>query len=117
MTVLMKRSMFESFCCRRDSSALSGLAWSFDEHLLPQRMYHHRTSPIASQVHAMTRAVYNFASTDLGPGRNKKGKSKACVPIQDGDSVDHITHKGQTYRVGDYIHLMNPDDSRKPTVG
>lgn len=64
----------------------------------------------------MTRAKYNFASTDLGPGGNKKGKSKACVPIQDSDSAERVTHKGQTYRVGDYIHLVNPDDPRKPIV-
>src|SRR5258708_14896758 len=109
--------MAESFCCRHAISALSGLGLSSDGYVLLQRMYHHLTSPIASQAPAMTRAVHNFASTDLGPGRKKKGKSKTRVPIQDVDSVDHITYKGQTYRDGDYIHLMNPDDPRKPTVG
>ncbi|KAF8338318.1 uncharacterized protein EI90DRAFT_2572270 [Cantharellus anzutake] len=84
--------------------------------LLLQRMYHHLTSSIASRVPAMTRAAYNFSSTDSGPGR-KKGKSKAHPFIQDEDPIERVTHKGQTYQCGDYVHLMNPDDARKPIVG
>jgi chromatin structure-remodeling complex subunit RSC1/2 len=26
-------------------------------------------------------------------------------------------HKGQAYRVGDYIHLINPDDATRPIIG
>ncbi|KAI5842538.1 Bromodomain-containing protein, partial [Morchella snyderi] len=31
--------------------------------------------------------------------------------------LDHIPHKGENYRVGDWIHIINPNDPNKPTVG
>lgn len=31
--------------------------------------------------------------------------------------LDRIDHRGETYHVGDWVHLVNPNDPAKPTVG
>lgn len=31
--------------------------------------------------------------------------------------LDHIEHRGETYHVGDWVHLVNPNDPAKPTIG
>lgn len=31
--------------------------------------------------------------------------------------MNELAFKGWTYRVGQYVHLMNPDDAKKPIVG
>lgn len=31
--------------------------------------------------------------------------------------LDSVEHRGETYRVGDWVHISNPNDPAKPTVG
>ncbi|KAF8250199.1 hypothetical protein K440DRAFT_542050 [Wilcoxina mikolae CBS 423.85] len=47
-----------------------------------------------------------LAGGDEGAGHNKNMR----IPL------DKIEHKGDTYRVGDWIHIVNPNDPNKPTV-
>lgn len=50
--------------------------------------------------------------SDIAAGDDGGGGSKQTrLPL------DHIDHKGETYRVGDWIHIINPNDPNKPTVG
>jgi chromatin structure-remodeling complex subunit RSC1/2 len=66
----------------------------------------------------MTRAGYNFASISVGPGNERAAAvAYAIIGSGDRDFVDQISYKGSSYRIGDYVHLTNPDDASKPIVG
>lgn len=65
----------------------------------------------------MTRAGYNFASISAGPGNGRAMVAHAIIDSRDRDFVDYIPYKGSSYRIGDYVHLTNPDDASKPIVG
>lgn len=67
----------------------------------------------------MTRAGFNFASISSGPGNDDLSSSPTSPTIEtrDREFVDSASYKGSTYRVGDHVHLINPDDASKPIVG
>ena len=81
-------------------------------------MWQHLTSASPNAVPAMTRAGHNFASISAGPGNGRAlTVASAVIDSRDRDFVDQISYKGSLYRIGDYVHLANPDDTSKPIVG
>jgi chromatin structure-remodeling complex subunit RSC1/2 len=87
-------------------------------------MYQHLTSSALNAVPAMTRASFNFSSVSAGPGNDDPAKLKLLEAApsarsnnKDRDSLDTVTYKGSDYQLGDYVHLVNPDDASKPIVG
>lgn len=64
----------------------------------------------------MTRARSNFASLSAGPG-NGLASTSTVIQTQERDFVEQAHYKGCTYRIGDYVHLVNPDDATKPIIG
>ncbi len=39
------------------------------------------------------------------------------VASKDRQFTAEARHKGMTYRMGDYVHLINPDDPSRPIIG
>ncbi|EJT98987.1 hypothetical protein DACRYDRAFT_110317 [Dacryopinax primogenitus] len=89
--------------------------------ILLQRMYHQLTAPDASSS-----TGNNFASVAAGPGNakplrsaestNEDGVTSFRISSKERQFTDSASFKGQIYRVGDYVHLMNPDDPAKPII-
>ncbi|KAG8903528.1 hypothetical protein FRB99_003159 [Tulasnella sp. 403] len=95
--------------------------------LVLQRMYHGLTSTSSNAGKALTRtAIHNFSSVPAGPGYAKPLHSATSTSedavttyrIQNKDRtfIDEITFKGMSFRSGDYVHLMNPNDPARPIV-
>nr|ODN83896.1 hypothetical protein L203_05296 [Cryptococcus depauperatus CBS 7841] len=107
--------------------------------LVLQRLYNALTSPIplslpSSGIPAPSTTF--FASIPAGPGNarslheaNQEIKAGAVeeqvghgittfrVGTKDRIFTEEARHKGQSFRLGDYVHLINPDDATKPIVG
>ncbi|KZT58557.1 hypothetical protein CALCODRAFT_494860 [Calocera cornea HHB12733] len=89
--------------------------------ILLQRMYQQLTSPDASNS-----SGNNFASVAAGPGNakplrsaestNEDGVTSFRISSKERQFTESASFKGQIYRVGDYVHLMNPDDPAKPII-
>jgi hypothetical protein len=39
------------------------------------------------------------------------------IPSKDRDFTEKAVYKGCAYQIGDYVHLINPDDASRPIVG
>ncbi|CAO1614912.1 unnamed protein product [Sympodiomycopsis kandeliae] len=64
-------------------------------------------------------ASHNFASVPFGPGEATRGQASDLTtrPVIRGKTYyTHAHHKGYTFRVGDWVHLMNATDPGKPIV-
>ncbi|WWC92384.1 uncharacterized protein L201_007341 [Kwoniella dendrophila CBS 6074] len=77
-----------------------------------------------------------FASLPAGPG-NARSMHETAQDLKAGASEDQVgfgittfrvgtkdrqfteeaRHKGQSFRMGDYVHLINPDDATRPIIG
>jgi len=58
-----------------------------------------------------------FPSVLAGPlNRNAKSVTSSTIEPKGRTAVDSLWYKGMEYRVGNYVHLVNPDDSSKPIV-
>lgn len=58
-----------------------------------------------------------LSSVPAGPlNRNAKSITSSTIEPKGRTAVDSHWYKGMEYRVGNYVHLMNPDDSSKPIV-
>ncbi|ODO05892.1 hypothetical protein I350_04953 [Cryptococcus amylolentus CBS 6273] len=111
----------------------------YGQTLVLQRLYNALTAPYPiplppSGVPAPS--VTQFASIPAGPG-NARSLHEATQEMRAGASEDQVgyaittfrvgtkdrvftdeaRHKGVPYRVGDYVHLINPDDPTRPIVG
>ncbi|CAO1632928.1 unnamed protein product [Jaminaea pallidilutea] len=61
-----------------------------------------------------------YASMSAGPGQAERGPNPdlSTRPIVRGKIYfTNANHKGENYRVGDWVHLMNPSDPGRPTIG
>ncbi|KIO24919.1 hypothetical protein M407DRAFT_8663 [Tulasnella calospora MUT 4182] len=95
--------------------------------LILQRLYQGLTSSTAAAAALARNSNQNFASIPAGPGFAKPLHSAGSTSqdavttyrIQNKDRTftDEITFKGMTYKSGDYVHLMNPNDSSRPIIG
>lgn len=96
-----------------------------------QRLYNEltrlRSGPIAGKLYD----VSSLTSVSIGPGRivardgspsgqgteDERGGSNSRYLTRDRTFLRGIHYKGETYRPGDYVHLMNPDNPAKPIIG
>ncbi|GJJ09395.1 hypothetical protein Clacol_003617 [Clathrus columnatus] len=93
--------------------------------LLLQRLYQLLTSPPYPDSIPATSS--NFSSITAGPGiarpiHSQTGESSHAVtmfriPTKDRIFTDELIYKGWTVRMGDWVHLMNPDDPARPVIG
>jgi chromatin structure-remodeling complex subunit RSC1/2 len=103
---------------------LSDLSSSiFSNVLSQQRLYHLLTSPPFPSTPPPT--LSNFSSIAAGPGvaRPLHSSSESSlavttfrIPTKDRSFTEELTYKGMTIRLGDWVHLMNPDDTAKPII-
>ncbi|PKI84249.1 hypothetical protein MVES1_001930 [Malassezia vespertilionis] len=56
------------------------------------------------------RATRSFASSNAGPGRAAEAASNVHTELAD------AAYKGRIYRVGDWVHVMNPVNPSRPIV-
>jgi chromatin structure-remodeling complex subunit RSC1/2 len=102
--------------------------------LVLQRLYNALTAPYPLEVSGVPQSSTLFASLPAGPGNarsmhetNQELKAGAAdvgygvttfrVGTKDRIFTSEARHKGQAYRVGDFVHLINPDDATRPIVG
>ncbi|KAF8525251.1 hypothetical protein BU17DRAFT_42281 [Hysterangium stoloniferum] len=93
--------------------------------ILLQRVYHLLTSP--PFPNSIPHTTSNFSSVTAGPGVAKPLHSQAIeashavttfrIPTKDRVFTDELIYKGMTIRMGDWVHLMNPDEPAKPIIG
>lgn len=90
-----------------------------------QRLYQHLTSP--PYPNFVPSDNFNFSSITAGPGiarpiHSQTGESSHAVttfriPTKDRMFTDELSIKGWVVSMGDWVHLMNPDDCAKPIIG
>lgn len=56
-----------------------------------------------------------LASVSSGPGTNATASSK--VKQSEQIQMQELKYKEHLFKVGDFVHLMNPDDATKPIIG
>lgn len=92
-----------------------------------QRLYHGMTSPSPLSFGSggiPPPTPTHFSSIAAGPGRARPqsevdgplGITSQKVSIKDRTFTPEARHKGLTYKTGDFIHLINPDDPSKPII-
>ncbi|SAM86029.1 related to RSC2-member of RSC complex [Ustilago bromivora] len=95
-----------------------------------QRLYHEitkakpsRREPITAEaVHAAAASAdssRHFSSIPHGPlyaSAGSHGDLTTRISSKSKTYYEHLNHKGKAYRVGDWIHLINPSDPTKPIV-
>ncbi|KAF8588485.1 hypothetical protein K439DRAFT_1384573 [Ramaria rubella] len=94
--------------------------------ILLQRLYHLLTSPPLPNIVPATTS--NFSSIAAGPGVARPLHSQPSeslsshavttfrIPTKDRVFTEELTHKGMSIRVGDWVHLMNPDEPARPII-
>ncbi|KAG8905231.1 hypothetical protein FRC01_008422, partial [Tulasnella sp. 417] len=95
--------------------------------LILQRLYQGLTSSSAAATALTRTSNQNFASIPAGPGFAKPLHSAGStsqdavttyrIQNKDRSFTDEIIFKGMTYKSGDYVHLMNPNDASRPVIG
>ncbi|KAG8977101.1 hypothetical protein FRB90_008927, partial [Tulasnella sp. 427] len=95
--------------------------------LILQRLYQGLTSSAGAAAAINRTAEHNFASIPAGPGFAKPLHSAGStshdavttyrIQNKDRSFTEEITFKGMTYKSGDYVHLMNPNDPSRPIIG
>ncbi|KZS91702.1 hypothetical protein SISNIDRAFT_413701 [Sistotremastrum niveocremeum HHB9708] len=89
-----------------------------------QRLYQQLTSPLPPSMPPQS-ATY-FASLPAGPGvakpihaadaNSEAGVTTFRIPSKDRIFTEEAQYKGMSYKLGDWVHLINPDDPTKPIV-
>lgn len=96
--------------------------------LILQRLYNALTSISPIPAYPTPKASTNcFAGIPAGPGKARAAFDSDSPPglaitqgrvmTKDRSFILEARHKGIAYRVGDYVHLINPDDPARPIVG
>ncbi|SCZ92634.1 BZ3500_MvSof-1268-A1-R1_Chr5-2g08052 [Microbotryum saponariae] len=90
-----------------------------------QRVYQELTKRVSSLTpRPQNLTVPALSSVKLGPG-NCEGKdpvdgepktAQTRISMKDKIFLDHINFKGQVLRVGDWCHLLNPENPAKPII-
>ena len=93
---------------------------------VPKRFYQALTSPNPPSGPPY-KTTTNWASLPAGPGTAKpmnaaEGETSRAVTTfrvstKDRKFVEEVEYRGWKIRVGDWLHLCNPDDPSKPIVG
>jgi hypothetical protein len=79
-------------------------------------------NPVSTEENAVYAASGSGSSTGVSQSRDVRFPQKDSVttfriPSKDRDFTDNAVYKGCTYQIGDYVHLINPDDASRPIVG
>lgn len=97
-----------------------------------QRLYQRLTSYAEAPLHVNPPPPSEtyYASLSAGPGRAKLMPSESSSHFEDPhafastrvQSKDRVVtkearYKGMSYKLGDFVHVMNPDDPSRPIVG
>ncbi|EIW70202.1 hypothetical protein TREMEDRAFT_68547 [Tremella mesenterica DSM 1558] len=102
-----------------------------------QRLYNSLTAPFPMNLPPSgvpPPSPTHFASIPAGPGNARfthelapdaKSSSEPVgrhfttfrIGTKDREFTQEARHKGLTYKLGDYVHVMNPDDPSRPIVG
>jgi chromatin structure-remodeling complex subunit RSC1/2 len=85
--------------------------------LLLQRLYQSLTGTAQA-----TDAKHNYASIEAGPGRASDNDAEDPILTREPGYTERkytssARWKGLEYKVGDWVHLANPDDPKRPIVG
>ena len=95
-----------------------------------QRLYHHLTKSKSNPLEQVdlkevaelvntADASKNFSSIPHGPGfasAGSEGDLTTRISSKMKTYYEHINFKGRAFRVGDWVHLINPSDPSKPIV-
>ncbi|EIN13357.1 hypothetical protein PUNSTDRAFT_78873 [Punctularia strigosozonata HHB-11173 SS5] len=87
--------------------------------LLLQRLYHQLTFPPPSAPIStpIPPSPSNFASIRAGGGPGAAEPATAFrVSTKDREIVEELWFKGMNFRLGDWVHVANPDDPGRPIV-
>ncbi|BEI81186.1 hypothetical protein CcaverHIS002_0203460 [Cutaneotrichosporon cavernicola] len=103
-----------------------------------QRLYNALTAPFPLKLPIPMPSPTLFASLPSGPGNPRtmtvqeahdavragappevanQGITTYRIPTKDRIFTEDARHKGVSYRAGEYVHLINPDDASKPIIG
>ncbi|CAK9780095.1 hypothetical protein CC85DRAFT_257159 [Cutaneotrichosporon oleaginosum] len=103
-----------------------------------QRLYNALTAPFPLKLPIPMPSSTLFASLPSGPGNPRtmtvqeahdavragappevanQGITTYRIPSKDRIFTEEARHKGVSYRAGEYVHLINPDDASKPIIG
>ncbi|KAG8856813.1 hypothetical protein FRB96_006317 [Tulasnella sp. 330] len=94
--------------------------------LVLQRFYQGLTSSATARNLLSTTASAHYSSVPAGPGYAKplhhaqdSGAGVTTYRIQNKDRtfIRNVWFKGVEYRMGDYVHLIHPDDPERPIIG
>lgn len=113
-----------------------GRAEGYGRIITLQRLYNALTAPYPFQISpsGVPPSPTKFASLPAGPGvarwahdpealrpgANQEGIygiTASRIPFKDRQFTEEARHKGIAYRVGDFVHLINPSDASRPIVG
>lgn len=110
----------------------------FGKVLTLQRLYNALTAPFPLKLPIASPSATLFASLPTGPGNPRtmtvqeaheavragappetvnQGITTYRISSKERIFTEEARHKGVSYRVGEYVHLINPDDASKPIVG
>jgi chromatin structure-remodeling complex subunit RSC1/2 len=76
-----------------------------------QRLYHEATRGDGAQARAPSRSLQDRST----PGRIKPEDRHPSTAIE--TLYDSLPLKSEVYKIGDWVHLWNPDEPGKPIVG
>lgn len=83
-----------------------------------QRLYNALTAPFPLEPNGIPQSSTLFASLPAGPGNTSvPSVTTFRVGTKDRTFTSEARHKGMAFRVGDFVHLINPDDATRPIVG
>ncbi|KAG9015507.1 hypothetical protein FRB94_000112 [Tulasnella sp. JGI-2019a] len=94
--------------------------------LVLQRYYQGLTSSFTARSLLSTAASAHYSYVPAGPGYAKplhhaqdSGPGVTTYRIQNKDRtfIRNVWFKGVEYRMGDYVHLMHPNDPERPIIG
>lgn len=126
--------MLQLFENARRSFPLGGK--EYGEMLILQRLYQQltRSHPSPSETNGEASAASastvaaaaegadasrNFSSMPFGPGQataGVDGELTTRISSKKKTFYEYLSFKGKTFRVGDWVHLMNPSDPSRPIV-
>lgn len=115
-----------------------GRATEYGKVLTLQRLYNALTAPFPLKLPIPMPSATLFASLPTGPGNPRtmtvqeaheavragaapevanQGITTYRISSKERIFTEEARHKGVSYRAGEYVHLINPDDASKPIVG
>ena len=85
----------------------------------PSNQASNPTSTEENSINVASSSTSNIGMTQSREVRfpQKDSVTTFRIPSKDRDFTEKAVYKGCTYQIGDYVHLINPDDASRPIVG